>query len=375
LEMLSRRLGISPLIATVVLVSVGIGISIAVALWMSGILGSVGYGTRPVQLGVFGDLHGSGSMFVVSVKNFGSDDVFVDDIVIDGKYHSVITAAFETSSGDSRLELQPDGSYAVFIRAGETVDVYFTLELSKDELRSIFKAGVDHEVKIHTASGYDFPRMVKCFYIPHGSWTIREDGDAGDGWVLQGGHERWGAVRGSPSYHMYILRLNSWSGYNGEILVKARWVQGNDDIMVICGYDGHGNGIAVWTGVGLYPNAYTRISRFTDYGRNHPFYGGTYSYASGVWFWIKVNFSGDENNIDVKAKIWREGESEPGSWQLHYSFKPFGPYVGLGYWEDPHAGVQVIYEYDYFKLSSSGYTLELNFNRITDLELHFVEEG
>jgi len=27
------------------------------------------------------------------VKNFGSDDVFVDDIVIDGKYHSVITTA------------------------------------------------------------------------------------------------------------------------------------------------------------------------------------------------------------------------------------------------------------------------------------------
>jgi len=39
-------------------------------------------------------------------------------------------------------------------------------------LRSIFKAGVDHEVKIHTASGYDFPKMVKCFYIPHDSWTI-----------------------------------------------------------------------------------------------------------------------------------------------------------------------------------------------------------
>jgi len=130
------------------------------------ILGSVGYGTSPVQLGVFRGLHDSRSMFVVSVKNF------VDEIVIDGKYQSVIMAAFETSSGDSRLELQPDGSYAVFIRAGETVDIYFTLELSKDELRSIFKAGVDYEVKIHTVSSYDFPKMVKCFYIPHDSWTI-----------------------------------------------------------------------------------------------------------------------------------------------------------------------------------------------------------
>ena len=86
------------------------------------ILGSVGYGTSPVQLGVFRGLHGSGSMFVVSVKNF------VDEIVIDGKYHSIITATFETSSGDSRLELQPDGSYAFLL--GLVKLLIFTLRLN-----------------------------------------------------------------------------------------------------------------------------------------------------------------------------------------------------------------------------------------------------
>jgi len=92
------------------------------------ILGSVGYGTSPVQLGVFRGLHGSRSMFVVSVKNFGGGDVFVDEIVIDGKYHSIITATFETSSGDSRLELQPDGSYAFLL--GLVKLLIFTLRLN-----------------------------------------------------------------------------------------------------------------------------------------------------------------------------------------------------------------------------------------------------
>ena len=48
----SKPSGISPAIATVILLTVTIVVLIAYSLWFKGLVGAAGYGTRPVRLGI-----------------------------------------------------------------------------------------------------------------------------------------------------------------------------------------------------------------------------------------------------------------------------------------------------------------------------------
>jgi len=72
-----RRRGISPLIAIVIIVSTTMYISIAVTLWMTGIIGSLGYGTRPIILKVWNPIS-HGRLFRVYVRNMvESEDMWI----------------------------------------------------------------------------------------------------------------------------------------------------------------------------------------------------------------------------------------------------------------------------------------------------------
>ena len=151
---------ISPVIATVIIVSVAIAIAVAVAFWMTGITGLF---TRYEKLEVISayavyddtniapgnDNIDGGWNITVIVKNTGSSDATVDNIFINGKPFTVYgnDVLINGSSTLSESTITP-GQRAVFV-----------ITLSDDV--QDFSHGVIVEVKLHTAAGNEYPKSVQ----------------------------------------------------------------------------------------------------------------------------------------------------------------------------------------------------------------------
>ena len=120
--------GISPVVATVILVAVAIVIAIAVAFWASGL---VGIFTRFEKLEIV-SAYWDEDKVVLHVKNTGSADTVIDAIFVNGK--------FATSTSVS-LSI---GSSTTITVPGEIVTT----------------GGVTNEVALHTTGGKLYPTAV-----------------------------------------------------------------------------------------------------------------------------------------------------------------------------------------------------------------------
>ena len=152
-----RRLnnkGISPVIATVILVAVAIAIAIAVAFWMTGIIGLF---TRFEKLEVsycYAEYSDSKWTIYVKVRNTGTADATISNIFVNGKPFSSWTAI--STGGVSIVggtTFDPANGYA--LSAGS--EVSFTITISEG---NEFKHGMSVEVKIVTASGQEYPKLT-----------------------------------------------------------------------------------------------------------------------------------------------------------------------------------------------------------------------
>jgi len=139
---------ISPVIATVIIVAVTIAIAIAVALWMSGLVGSF-TATENIQIisaYATGD-QTSGWNITLTVKNVGTTDATIDNIFINGKpidsYGGSISANPNITS--SSIPLKSGGNTTITITIGSNAG---------------FTSGQMVEVKLHTASGKEYPKQV-----------------------------------------------------------------------------------------------------------------------------------------------------------------------------------------------------------------------
>ena len=125
--------GISPVVATVILVAVAIVIAIAVAFWASGL---VGVFTRFEKIEIVSAyLNGTGTGVVVIAKNSGSSDAVVDGIFVNGR---------PCQTGLTRSI--PIGGNATF-----TVPVGGNC---------VITGGVTNEIALHTTSGKTYPVAV-----------------------------------------------------------------------------------------------------------------------------------------------------------------------------------------------------------------------
>ena len=146
-HIMKSRKGISPVIATVILVAVAITVSVSVAYWMGGISSLY---TRLEKIEVVSttavkNVDGSYSI-TLAVKNTGSADATVDAVVINGKqlsqFNNVTT---DLAAGGTAVIAGGSASVVVTVGAGEGAP---------------FTAGTTIEVKLHTAAGKDYPQMV-----------------------------------------------------------------------------------------------------------------------------------------------------------------------------------------------------------------------
>ena len=129
--------GISPVVATVILVAIAIVIAIAVAFWASGL---VGVFTRFEKIEIKAAYVSGGEVILVA-KNTGSAAATIDDIYVNG----VPLGGSGNKWGGGPTSLDP-GDEA-------TITVSSPAEGS-------FTSGVTYEVAVHTASGKLYPVSV-----------------------------------------------------------------------------------------------------------------------------------------------------------------------------------------------------------------------
>ena len=143
-----NKSGISPVMATVILVAIAIVIAIAVAFWASGL---VGVFTRFEKLEITSAYYENDGV-KLTVKNTGSADASIDNIFVNGR-------PCVTDSSDNCKISTDEGSIPIPIAVGNSKQI--TVGNPPSGVTSgQWKSGVTYEIAIHTASGKTYPVSV-----------------------------------------------------------------------------------------------------------------------------------------------------------------------------------------------------------------------
>ncbi|MEM0079719.1 MAG: archaellin/type IV pilin N-terminal domain-containing protein [Nitrososphaerota archaeon] len=97
--MVRSRSGISPVVATVILVAVAIVIAIAVAFWASGL---VGIFTRFEKLEIVSAIMTGSNTFQVIIRNTGSADTAIIQVVVQGRAVGTLSPPVTLGVGQTR---------------------------------------------------------------------------------------------------------------------------------------------------------------------------------------------------------------------------------------------------------------------------------
>jgi len=152
-----NKRALSPVIATVILISVTIVVAVSVAYWMGAIAG--GYTSfEQIELpSIYAEaLTGGGWNITIDLKNTGSADATVDNIYVNSMPLDDYPTGNVTLYGSTgQITLT---AISVNVPNGNTVTLVLQLADNVDEG---FSAGTRLEVKIHTAAGKDYPTSVR----------------------------------------------------------------------------------------------------------------------------------------------------------------------------------------------------------------------
>ena len=143
--------GISPVVATVILVAIAIVIAIAVAFWASGL---VGVFTRFEKLEIrssYAEAGADGYTVHLTVFNSGSSNATIDEIYINGR----LASSYDGLGCDPAAVCDGNPSTGEAVGIGQSVDLEINLPAGAP-----FSPGVSIEVMVHSASGKQYPTTV-----------------------------------------------------------------------------------------------------------------------------------------------------------------------------------------------------------------------
>ena len=156
--------GISPVIATVIIVAVAIAIAIAVAFWMTGIVGLfTGFEEVQVVSAYAQPATGNttGWNIVLEIKNTGTSAATIDYIFINNRpsFHftgnTALDGASVTLSTSNYASTVEDTTYSGTLSPGKSATITIQLQDTTN-----FSSGQSVEIKIHTASGKEYPKLI-----------------------------------------------------------------------------------------------------------------------------------------------------------------------------------------------------------------------
>ncbi len=149
-----RRRGISPVIATVILVAVAITVSVAVAYWMGGIAGQYTKFEKVEIQSAVCTSGGNGWTVALKLKNTGTAtttliSAFINDQEV-GAYDVSSLVAAQWGTNMTQTTSLTSGSSV-------TVNVY----IGNAKSGSTLSSGTTVNLKIHSAGGMDYIRLVE----------------------------------------------------------------------------------------------------------------------------------------------------------------------------------------------------------------------
>ena len=154
-----KNKGISPVVATVIIVAIAIALAIAVALWASGLVGIFTRFEEVKVISAYAEAGTNPGDFTVSmdIKNTGSADATIDNVIINGK-------PFKSYTGDIEISVKIEGTdYPLDPNAGKSVSLKSgQIGTMKIDIPAAigFKSGQTLDIKIHTAAGHDYAKAV-----------------------------------------------------------------------------------------------------------------------------------------------------------------------------------------------------------------------
>ena len=155
------RAGISPVIATVILVAVAIVIAIAVAFWATGLVGIFTKYEKFEVTNIYAAPTGANPneyYVYITAKNTGTSSATIDNVYINGQPMSSPPSGFQvtaiasgggTSCTATSVEV---GNLQVTCNPGEVVELTLTLTAPSP--------GLTIEVTLHSAAGKTYPASV-----------------------------------------------------------------------------------------------------------------------------------------------------------------------------------------------------------------------
>jgi len=149
---LSERKAVSPVIATVILVAVAITVSVAVSYWMSSIAGQyTSFEKVEIQSAYAAGDATAGWTITLVMKNSGSATANLITAFVNDK-----PAPFATgiTTGETRTSIPTAGQA---IESGKTANPPVMVYIGN----GLFSSGTTINIKIHSAGGMDYIRLVK----------------------------------------------------------------------------------------------------------------------------------------------------------------------------------------------------------------------
>jgi len=155
----ARRKAISPVIATVIIVAVTIAVAIAVAFWMTGIIGLF-TGFEQLQITSIIDRDDQQNQqnrgIHVTVRNTGTSTATITDVYINGRPCFV---GQQDAACQVNVQNQQNANFPLSIRPGETVTMIIQI-IDVQHFGVDIGPGVSLEVKLVTASGKEYPKLI-----------------------------------------------------------------------------------------------------------------------------------------------------------------------------------------------------------------------
>ena len=157
-----EKKGLSPVIATVILISVTIVVAVSVAYWMGSI--ASGYTTfEQIELPtVYAKYNNDAEAWNVTIelKNTGSADATIDNIFLNSipleDYGNNITLYYNTNGTTLTSSLSN-----IEIRINKGSSAMIILEIKGNNAVEGCTAGTRVDIKLHSAAGREYPAQVK----------------------------------------------------------------------------------------------------------------------------------------------------------------------------------------------------------------------
>jgi flagellin-like protein len=165
-----NRKGISPVIATVIIVAVTITVAVAISFWMGGVASLY---TRFEKLEItyatvaWNDAGGYWTV-TLKVKNTGSADTKIDDIILNGVTIQDVKDSNKyanwTSNPSSAPSVTPGGNkcspVSIALNSGSEVYIVVAIPNGAKMGSSTATSGLSLELKLHTSGGKEYPKIL-----------------------------------------------------------------------------------------------------------------------------------------------------------------------------------------------------------------------